>query len=111
VLDRSSTLPNGLRVRVRLPHGTDRPGLRALHERAGVAVDDLELTRLLRVDPRHRCAVVATTWVGASETIVGFALCELPFAGEARIVADDGFGPELGDLLHAALRRRASRVA
>jgi len=61
-------------VRIRLPHGSDRPALRALHERAGVPIDELALTRLLRVDPRERCALIATAWSAGTEAIVGFAV-------------------------------------
>jgi hypothetical protein len=111
VFHRSTALPNGMRVRIRLPHGTDRAGLRALHERAGVPLDDLGLTRLLRVDPRRRCALVATAWVSGAETIVGFGACELPLGDGATVVADDAFGTELDELLREALRRRIDRVA
>ena len=108
---RSTPLPDGRRVRVRLPHGSDRAGLRDLHARTGAAVDELGLTRLLRVDPRRRCALVATAWVAGGERIVGFAACDVPPGDELLIVADPAFGLDLRELLADQLRRRVSRVA
>jgi hypothetical protein len=108
---RSTPLPDGRRVRVRLPHGSDRAGLRDLHTRTGTAVDDLALTRLLRVDPRRRCALVATAWVAGGERVVGFAACDVPQGDDALLLADPAFGDDLRDLLADHLRRRTSRVA
>jgi hypothetical protein len=111
VFPRSTALPNGLRVRVRLPHGSDRGALRDLHERAGIALDELALIRLLRVDPRRRYALVATAWVSGAESVVGFADCDVPPADELGIVTDPAFGEELRELLGDALLRHTSRVA
>src|SRR3954453_6650563 len=111
VFPRSTALPNGLRVRVRLPHGSDRAALRDLHERAGVPLDELALTRLLRVDPRRRCALVATAWVSGAQSVVGFADCDVPPGDELGIVTDPAFGEELPELLGDALLRHTSRVA
>jgi hypothetical protein len=111
VLDRSTQLPNGMRVRLRLPHGTDRPGLRELHARAGVPIDDVGLTRLLRVDPRRRAAIVATAWVGGRETVAGFAVGDVYAEDPELVVADPAFGIALPRVLGQGLRRRSSRVA
>src|SRR3954447_8568200 len=92
---RSPALPNGLRVRVRLPHGSDRAALRDLHERSGVPLDEVALLRLLRVDTRRRCALVARAWVSGAESVVGFADCDVPPGDELGIVTDPAFGDEL----------------
>jgi hypothetical protein len=111
VLDRSTPLPDGTRVRIRLPHGSDRPALRALHERAGVPIDELALTRLLRVDPRERCALIATAWSAGTEAIVGFAAGDLGADEPDTIVLDPRYRGHLAELLAQALDRRAGRVA
>lgn len=111
MLNRSTALPDGTRVRIRLPHGSDRPALRALHERAGVPIDELALTRLLRVDPRERCALIATAWSAGTEAIVGFAAGDLGADEPDTIVLDPRYRGDLAELLTQALDRRAGRVA
>lgn len=109
LLLRPTSLPSGLRVRLRLPHGTDRAGLRALHDAVGIELDDVALSRLVRTDPRRTCAVVATTWIGGRETVVGFARARLGEQAEL-ILVDDVAGPELVGLLDRALGERAAAV-
>ena len=111
MLDRSTSLPDGTRIRIRLPHGSDRRALRALHERAGMAADDLSLTRLLRVDPRVRCALVATAWAAGVEEIVGFAVGDVEAGEPDAIVVDPAHSDHLAELLARALEHRAGRVA
>lgn len=102
-------LPSGPRVRLRLPHVADGPGLRALHESVGLELDDVALSRILRADPRQRAVVVATAWIGGHETVVGFASGELGAEPEL-VIADDLGGAELTGLLADALAERAAAV-
>ena len=113
-LDASTTLPNGRRVRLRLPHASDGPGLRALLERTGLQADDLTLARLRSFDPLGRVCLVATTLVNRTEVIVGLAAGDR-FADHADlVVADALIAPGTAELLEDALYlhgQRARRAA
>jgi hypothetical protein len=109
LLGTSITLPNGLRVRLRLPQGGDRPGLLALHAAAGLELDDMALRRLMRVDPRRRAAICAAAWTGAGEQIVGFAAADLGSEPDV-IVSDEDTAPGLCAILAAALAERGALV-
>ena len=77
VLDRSHHLEDaGLRVRVRLARPTDRAGLAELLGQSGLTADEMDVRRLLRFAPGRRCGVVATTFDGQCERIVGFGAYE-----------------------------------
>jgi hypothetical protein len=77
-LDRLHPLPDGRRVRLRLPRVTDPPGLHALLARLGVAADDdLDVRRALRSAPGRRLAMCATTWDDGAERLVAFAALDL----------------------------------
>ncbi|MDX6664923.1 MAG: hypothetical protein QOG68_1129 [Solirubrobacteraceae bacterium] len=110
----ATTLPDGQRVRLRLPHRFDGAPLRALHQRLGLEADDLLLGRVIRFDPRERVAVVATLLAGHSENIVGLAVMDR-HAGDADLVlADEEQAPGVGAFLEAALRthtQSARRIA
>jgi hypothetical protein len=102
-LGRSHLLPSGVRVRLRPPRPGDFGPLAALHTRLGLSVADLELRRLLRVDPRRRLAITATAQTGGSETMVGFAAAEHGGPPDA-LLADERNAPGIGRLLHRAVR-------
>ena len=109
LLNHSTALDNGARILLRLPHTSDRGPLAELHERAGMVVDELELSRLLRVVPRERIAVCATSWVGGTHALVGFASGR-PGAVEPEVLLVAApFAEQLGGLLTAALQERDVR--
>jgi hypothetical protein len=101
------TLPGGLRVRLRLPHSSDRHRVAALP-----APDELEAGRLLRFDPRRRLVLCATAWIGGSEALVGCGAIDLrPGAAPDLLLADETAAPQLGELLADVLRaERTARV-
>lgn len=105
----TTTLPDGRRLRVRLPHGRDRLGLIALHERLGAPLGELELTRALRFDPRTRAVACATAWVDGGELLVGYGAITLGAEGPDLLVADDVLVPGVGRALAGALREGARR--
>lgn len=108
LLHHTTTLADGARVRLRLPHAGDRPGLHALHARLGVAADELELARAVRFDPRRRAVACATAWHGAAETIVGYGAIDNGADAPDLLVCDDGLAPGVRDLLADALRAHAA---
>jgi hypothetical protein len=113
-LDGSTTLSSGQRLRTRMPHAQDALGLRALFERLGVALDDLQLSRALRFDPRERTAVVATVLAGRSEDIVGFAAMTRLSKHPEVVLADEERAPGATAIIDATLRahgERARRIA
>ena len=65
-------LPDGRRVRLRLPHVGDRDAVHELLASFGLGADDFEVRRALRWSP-ERPVVVAVAWDGSSERLVGFA--------------------------------------
>lgn len=108
MLSRSTTTTDGIRLRLRLPNPTDRSGMAELHARLGVHADDLELTRILRFDPREATVACATAWVGATEMLVGYGAIESGADEPHLLVCDEEIAPGVGDLLGAALRAQAS---
>jgi hypothetical protein len=108
LLDSTTHLPDGARVRVRLPHVTDRPAMHALHARLGLRADDLELARALRFDPRRRAVVCATVWVGAAETLAAYAAMDLAARRLELLVADEELAPGVRDVLMAVLTEHAA---
>jgi hypothetical protein len=108
-LDRSTTLANGLRVRLRLSRPSDRPLLRVLCTRIGLEADDLWLGRLVRYSPQDRTAICATVFGGAGEAVVGYGAIER-FADDPEVLlADEDTAPGVSDLLDGALRHHAAR--
>ncbi len=64
--DRPTTLPNGLRVRFRLPHATDRRAVRELFARAATPIGEAESRRVLRFTPHGRVVLCAVApWAAA----------------------------------------------
>ena len=93
-------LAGGVRVRLRLPHTSDRRALRELQARLGLpAADELEVGRALRHHPREHVAVCATAWTGGGEELVGFASADLRGSEPVVVVADEGTAPGVHDLL------------
>ena len=113
-LDSSTTLADGRRLRLRLPHASDAPGLRALLEQTGVACDDLLLGRLRRFDPLGHVSLVAVVLVGRTEQVAGFALAYRLAGRTELLVSDEELAPGAAAALESALvahGRRAHRAA
>ena len=96
-------LPDGSRVRLRLPHLADRAALHELLAEHGVAAEDLEVRRALRWSP-SRAVVVATRWDGGVETLAGFAALERE-SGAVTLIA----WPDVAPVLRRALREYVHR--
>lgn len=109
-LDASTTLDDGTRVRVRLPHRTDRSALPELHERLGQPVDELELARLLRFDPRTRVVACLTGWDGTTQHLLGYGAIDVGEAEPHLLVVDLEGAPGAQAVLADALRLRARRL-
>jgi len=99
LVDRHHRLPDGRRVRLRLPHVRDLGQLAGL-----LGIEELEARRALRAP----VAVCALAWDGAHETLVGFGRAER--SGRYEVVAAD---PAVADLVRRGLGERAvdQRVA
>ncbi len=108
LLDHTTTLPDGTRVRLRLPHHGDGAALRELALRLGVETDEVELARALRFDPRRRAVVVATIWIDGAPLLVGCAAIELGAAEPDTLLADVSLAPGVGEVLHRTLIAHAS---
>jgi len=105
LLTRSHPLPDGTRVRLRLPQAGDREGLTALHDRLGAPLDDVRMTRILRFDPRACVSVCATVLNGLSEVLVAYGHVDRD--GRASlVVADEKVAPGVSELVRAALAER-----
>jgi hypothetical protein len=116
LLSRTYELPSGPRVRLRYARRSDAPGLRALLRQRGIEPTDLELSRLVRYDPRRRAVICATAPIGGTELIVGVGAIDLQDeVPPDTLVVDEGLTDGLADLLAAALvgraKARARRVA
>lgn len=109
-LDGSTTLPSGLRLRLRIPHPSDARGLRDLLARLDVPPDDLVISRLLRFDPRERTVLVAAVLLDRSEVIVGMAVAEHAASEPELLVADELQAPGTASALARALRARGERA-
>jgi hypothetical protein len=105
LLTRSHPLPDGNRVRLRLPHAGDREGLIALHDRLGAPLDDMRMTRILRFDPRACVSVCATMLSGLTEVLVGYGHVDRDGASSL-VVADESLAPGVTQLVRAALAER-----
>ena len=108
-LHRPTTLPNGLRIRLRLPGPSDRARLLGLCQRIGLPVDELALSRMTRFDPRRRTAVCATCFALSGETVVGYAAIDRWADEPDLVLADEDLAPGVGEVLAAAVRRHATR--
>ena len=110
-LDATTSLPDGTRVRLRLPHAADRSELHALHARLGVEADELDVARVLRFDPRRRAVVCASAWTDRGPVLVGYGAIAHGEADPDVLVADEAQAPGLTGLLGDVLRRAAARSA
>jgi len=112
LLTRTHPLPDGTRVRLRLPQPGDRAGLTALHNRLGAPLDDVRMSRILRFDPRACLSVCATILDGKAELLVAYGHVDRDGEGSL-VVADELLAPGVTELLEAALAQRthARRVA
>ena len=106
LLTRSHPLPNGARVRLRLPHAGDRDGLVALHDRLGAPLEPLRLARILRFDPRACLSVCATMLVGLNEVLVAYGHIDRD-GDSSLVVADEVLAPGVTAVVNAALLERA----
>jgi len=105
LLGRRHSLPNGLRVCLRLPHPGEGRRLRELHLRIGREADELDLSRIARFDPHRRVTICATVLAGTAEVLVGYATAEIDRAAPA-VVVDERLAPGLRTLLGQALKDR-----
>lgn len=103
LLDTHITLPTGVRVRLRHPHLRDRAGVVALLQRVGLDVEELDLQRGLRFDPRTRAVVCATLWNGAGESVVGLAAITYGADRADLLIADNAMAPGLAAALQDTL--------
>jgi hypothetical protein len=111
LLTRTHPLPDGTRVRLRLPHAGDRAGLVALHERVGAPLDDVRMSRILRFDPRACLSVCATMLSGLTEVLVAYGHVDRDGTASL-VVADELLAPGVTELVAAALAERSeARVA
>jgi hypothetical protein len=106
MLSRTYALPDGPRVRLRLPQARDAADVRLLGDPPPT---DLELTALLRHDPRRRLVICATALVGGREAVVGIGAIDLDgeAAEPAVLRADPAGGEALPELIGEALVGRA----
>lgn len=102
----ATTLRDGKRLRLRLPHARDRAGLARL---TGLPEHDLVLRRLLRFDPRERAAVCAVVFAGGVETLVGYGAMPLGADAPDVLIADEDEAPGSRTVVAAALREHAER--
>ena len=105
LLSRSHPLPDGTRVRLRLPQPGDRAGLVALHDRLGAPLDDVRMTRILRFDPRACVSVCATVLIGLTEVLVAYGHVDRD-GTSSLVVADEAVAPGVSSLVRAALAER-----
>src|SRR3954470_24495411 len=105
LLTRTHPLPDGTRVRLRLPQPGDRAGLIALHERLGAPLDDVRMSRILRFDPRACLSVCVTMLTGHAEVLVAYGHIDRDGTASL-VVADEALAPGVTDLVRAALAER-----
>ena len=108
LLSGTHPLPDGSRVRLRLPQASDRGGLVALHERLGAPLDDVRMRRILRFDPQACLSVCATMLTGLQEVLVAYGHVDRDGTGSL-VVADEVLAPGVSELVAAALEERTER--
>jgi hypothetical protein len=109
LLDRFYVVPSGSRIRLRLARPLDRDGLAALLGELGLATADFEVRRALRCHPGRRWAVVATSWDGTTERLVGFGALDRD--GTTLLAGDRDLQQLLEQALDARARSHERRVA
>jgi hypothetical protein len=85
----------------------DAVAIRALLKRQGLELDDLELARLVRFDPRCRAVVCASALIGPTETIIALGAIDLDAQTPDMVIVDAESGEELRELVADALTSRA----
>ncbi len=108
-IDRSTTLPGGLRLRLRLPHGSDRAALAGLLAGLGLGADELAIGRVTRFEPHRRAALCATVFAPGGERLVGFGAIDRDAPAPDLLIADEREAPGVTAALEAALRGYAQR--
>jgi hypothetical protein len=114
LMGRSFPLARGPRVCLRLARARDLPSITALFERCGILADELELARLVRVDPYERIVICATALVGSTEEIFGIGAIDVNAQAEIEpgaVVVDARTTEGLDRLLASALVGRAQALA
>lgn len=108
LLARYYTLPDGLRVCVRLARPTDARRIEALltPDRDGLAA-----RRLVTFDVRRRLVLCTTALIGTSERIVAVGGIELGAQVPDVLVSDDAVAPGAGGLLRDVLIGHAAAIA
>lgn len=110
-LDATTALPDGSRVRVRLPQAADRERLAALHVQLGIALDELDLARELRFDPRRRTVICAVVWDAGVERLAGWAAADRDATAPDLLLADEATVPGVTQVLRDAIAAAASAAA
>lgn len=110
-LDATTSLPDGSRIRLRLPQTADRHRLVDLHARLGLHHDDLDAARELRFDPRARTVVCAIVWDGGQETLAGWAGADRGERTPDLLLADEALAPGVTRVLLEAIAERARAAA
>jgi hypothetical protein len=114
LLASSFVLGDGLRVRLRLARSTDARAIQRLIGDPAIDRDPQGVGPLVHYDPRRRCVLCASTLVGSTEKLVGVGAVDLDReqpAGPQTLIVDREHGPELAELLEAALMARVRLAA
>jgi hypothetical protein len=104
------SLPRGPRVRLRMATPRDESSIRKLIERGDVDLDQVDVARLVRFDPRTRVVVCATALLGSRETIIGVGALKLIADEPELLVTDRNLTDGLDELLRRALVGRVSAL-
>ena len=110
LLHGSHPLPDGRRVRLRLPHAADRDGLHDLLAALGLEAEDLEVRRALSYRPGRRIAICATAWEDGRDRLVGFGALDVE-RGELTLLAPHWVARLLAGALREQARTSRRRVA
>ena len=84
----------------------DGLAIRAFLADQGLGIDELELARLLRFDPRRRAVICASALVDGREVVTGLGAIDLDAKSPDLVLVGDEHTEDLGELLTAALRGR-----
>jgi len=106
-LRRTFPVPGGPAVRLRLAAPADRPRVRELLERRGVAAGELELRRLLAFDPARRHVLCALAPLDGQDTLVGLGAIEAGQDAPDVLVVDERLAGGLAEVLGRVLSERA----
>jgi hypothetical protein len=107
----SHELPRGPRVRLRLVQIRDQGAIATFLSERGLASAELVAARLVTSDPQQRVVICATSFMGASETVVGVASIHVGESAPDVLVVDGELTEGLDDLMTRALQRRSETIA